>query len=253
MVYIDLLIIQNLILNYCIIIGTSILLNRITKIKKVFLSSVIGCIPLIFVLININKKTLLLIIFLFSLLMSIISFKYKDIIYTFRNIIYMHFISIFLAGTIYLINVNFLPKIDNHIINTIILILLAPIITYYYTKSIIKIKNNYSNYYKLDIYLKDKTKLTLNSYLDTGNILKDPYKKRPIILVEKNKIKNQETKIILVPYNTIDNHSLLKCFEPEKIYIDKIGYRKKVLIGLINEVGIEGAECIMNKYLIERI
>ena len=253
MVYIDLLVIQNLILNYCIIIGTSILLNRITKIKKVFLSSVIGCIPLIFILAKTNKTILLLITLLFSLIMSIVSFKYKDILYTIKNIIYMHFISIFIAGTIYLINTNFLPKIDNYTINTIILILLAPLITYYYTKSIIKIKNNYSNYYKIDIYLKDKTKITLNSYLDTGNILKDPYQKRPIILVEKKKIKYQKEKIILVPYNTIDSHNLLKCFKPEKIYIDNIGYKNKVLIGLIDEVGIEGAECIMNKTLLERI
>ncbi|MBQ8219199.1 MAG: sigma-E processing peptidase SpoIIGA [Bacilli bacterium] len=253
MVYIDLLIIQNLILNYCIIIGTSILLNRITKIKKIFLSSVIGCIPLIFIFININKITIFLISLVFSIIMSIISFKYKDILYTVKNVIYMYFISIFIAGTIYLININFLPKIDNHILNFIVLIILSPIITYYYTKSIIKIKSNYSNYYKIDIYLKDNTKVTLNSYLDTGNILKDPYKNRPIILINKDKINYQKEKIILVPYNTIDNHSLLKCFKPEKIYIERIGYKKKVLIGLIDEVGIEGAECIMNKYLLERI
>ena len=53
----------------------------------------------------------------------------------------MYLISIFLAGTIYLINVNFLPKINNYLLNVLILIIIAPIITYSYTKSIIKIKN----------------------------------------------------------------------------------------------------------------
>ena len=253
MVYLDLLVIENLVLNYCMIIGVSLILNRITKFKKVFLSSVIGCIPLIFLFTDINKIYLFPISILFSLIMSIISFTFHDIIYTIKNIFYMYLISIFLAGTIYLINVNFLPKINNYLLNVLILIIIAPIITYSYTKSIIKIKNNYSNYYKVDIYLKDKPVITLNAYLDTGNMLKDPYKNRPIILVKKDKIPSDSETIIYVPYSTIDNNGVIKCFKPEKIYIYSHGYHQKLLIGLIDEVGIEGADCILNKNLIERI
>lgn len=253
MVYVDLLVIEDLILNYCLLIGTSLLLNRPTKLKKIFLSSVIGCIPLIFLFTYINKIFLFLISIFFAFIMSIISFKYKDIIHTIKNIIYMYLISIFLAGTIYLINVNFLPKIDNFFLNFIILIFLSPIITFLYIRSINKIKTNYSNYYLLDIYLKDKSQITLNSYLDTGNTLKDPYRNWPIILVNKNKIDYHNEKFVFVPYNTIDNHGMLKCFKPEKIYIEKIGYQKNLLIGLIDEIGIEGAECILNKNLLERI
>ena len=130
MVYVDLLVIEDLILNYCLLIGTSLLLNRPTKLKKIFLSSVIGCIPLIFLFTDINKIFLFLISMFFAFIMSIISFKYKDIIHTIKNIIYMYLISIFLAGTIYLINVNFLPKIDNFFLNFIILIFLSPIFTF---------------------------------------------------------------------------------------------------------------------------
>ena len=106
---------------------------------------------------------------------------------------------------------------------------------------------------KIDIYLKGRPKLTLMSFLDTGNNLKDPYNNKPIILVTKEKINITNEKIILVPYNTIDNHGLMKCFSPEKIYVHKVGYKKKLLIGIINEINIEGADCIMNKLLIERI
>ena len=38
-----------------------------------------------------------------------------------------------------------------------------------------------------------------------------------------------------------------------KIYIKDIGYRNKLLIGLIDKVDIEGAECILNKEVLERI
>lgn len=253
MVYVDILVIEDLILNYVILLGTSIILNRITKLKKIFLSSVIGTIPLIFLFTNLNQLIISLISLIFSIIMSITSFQYKDLIYTIKNIIYMHFISIFLAGSIHLININYLPKIDNYLLSVIILIIISPIITYIYIKSIKQIKVNYSNYYQIDIYLKDDQQVKVNSYLDTGNKLKDPYKNRPIILVKKDLINYKKEKIILVPYNTIDSHGLLECIIPKKINILSIGERKNLLIGLIEEVGIEGADCILNQDLLERI
>lgn len=253
MIYIDILILEDLIFNYVIILSTSIILNRITKFKKIFLSSVIGLIPIIFILINTKQIVLSIINFLTILLISIISFEYKNILYTLKNIMYIYFMSIFIAGSIYLINTNYLPNINNDLLKIIIYILILLIESYIYTNQIKKLKYNNSNYYKVDIYLKDRPKLTLISFLDTGNELKDPYSNKPIILVTKKKINLTSEKIILVPYNTIDNHGLMECFRPEKIYIHKIGYKKKLLIGLINEITIEGADCIMNKLLLERI
>ena len=253
MVYIDLLVIEDFILNYIILYGTGIILNRITKFKKIFLSSAIGNIPLIFLFLNINSITINFLNFLFSILMSIISFGYKGIIYTIKNILYMYFTSIFIAGSLYLINTNIFLNIDSNIINFIILLTISPIITYIYIKSIINIKNINSNYYKIDIYLKDKPKITIISFLDTGNKLIDPYSKKPIILVTNKIISKPKEKIILVPYNTIDSHGILECFSPEKIYIDKVGYRKRVLIGFIDNINIEGADCLLNQKLIERI
>jgi len=253
MVYIDLLVIQDLVYNYVILIGTSLLLTRAIKITKIFFSSVIGTIPLIFLVLNINNILNCFISFLFSIIMSIIAFSYKDIIFTLKNIFYMYAISIFLAGSINLININLLPKIDNYLLNIIILIILSPIITLIYLKSISKIKTNYSNYYQVDIYLKETPKLTITAFLDTGNKLIDPYKHRPIILLNKSLVNVETQKILLVPYNTVNNSDLLKCIKPEKIYIQNIGYRKNFLIGLMDEVNIEGVDCILNPKLLERI
>jgi len=253
MVYIDLLVIQDLLMNYIVLYATGIILNRITKFNKIFFASTIGNISLIFLFCNINNYIVNIISLLFSIIMSLIAFSYKDIVYTIKNVIYMYLISIFLAGSIYLINTSFLPQINNYIINVIVLLIISPIITYLYTLSITKIKNNYSNYYQLDIYLKDKPKITINAFLDTGNKLSDPYTNSPIILVSKKLILGNLSNSILVPYNTIDNHGLLKCYKPEKIFIHKVGYRKKVLIAPIDEIGIEGADCILNQKLLERV
>ena len=252
MVYVDLLVIQDLIMNYLVILSTGILLNRVTKFHKVFLSSVTGTIPIIFLFLNINKILILIILFFFAIIMSMLAFKYNDLIYTLKNCFYMYLISIFIAGSIYLINTMILPSIDSYILNVVLLIFLTPIITTIYIKSIKHIKVNYSNYYKVDIYFKDKPKIAVNAFLDTGNLLSDPYNHKPIILVSQDIIDITNEKIILVPYQTIDNQSLIKCFSPQKIYIDHIGYRKRVLIGLIDGINIEGANCLLNKKLLER-
>ena len=249
MIYVDLLIIEDLLLNYIILFGTGILLNRIINLKKILFASIIGIIPVFFLFINTNKIWLFVLLFIFSIIMSLISFGYKDIIYLINNTIYMYFISLFLAGTIYLINTNFLPHINSYLLNTFILIFISLITTYIYVKSLKKIKLDNSNYYKIDIYLKDKPKITIMSFLDTGNKLIDPYSNKPIILISKKNIDIDNEKILLVPYNTIDSNGLLECFSPEKIYIHKIGYRKKLLIGVIDEIGIEGADCILNQKL----
>lgn len=253
MVYVDLLVIQDLIYNYVILLGVSTLLTRITNIKKIFLSSVIGTIPLIFLFLNTNNSINFLISFIFSIIMSIITFSYKDIIYTIKNIIYMYLISIFIAGGINLININLLPNINNYLLNIIILIIIAPIITYVYIKSIIKVKEDYSNYYKVDIYLDDTKRITVTAFLDTGNKLIDPYKHRPIILINSSLIDIVEKKVLLVPYNTVNTNDLLKCISLKKIYIHDIGYRTNFLVGLMDEINIDGVDCILNPKLIERI
>ena len=252
MVYIDLLVIQDLIYNYMILISVGMLLNRITNIRKIFLSSVIGTIPLIFLFLKISSLLNLLISLAFSIIMSIISFTFKDILYTIKNVFYMYMTGIFIAGFIYLININLLPNIDNYLLNVIILMILSPIITIIYIKSIKNIKNNYSNYYKVDIYFNTLEKITIAAFLDTGNKLIDPYKHRPIILIKKELINIKNKKILLVPYNTVNNNDLLKCIVPEKIYIDTIGFRNNFLVGLMDEVNIEGVDCILNQKLLER-
>lgn len=253
MIYVDLLVIEDLIMNYCVLIGTGLILNRITHLKKVFLSAVIGCIPLTILFLNLAKIYTSFISLIFSVIMSLITFGYKDIKYTIRNIIYIYFISIFLAGSLSFININFLPHIKSYLLNVIILIITSPIITYIYIKSLKEIKTNYSNYYQIDIYLKGKNKITVNSYLDTGTILNDPYTKKPIIILKDSFVDISNERILYVPYNTINGSGLLKCIKPEKIYIYKVGWRYKLLIGLIEDIGIEGADCILNKELLERI
>lgn len=253
MIYIELLILEDFIYNYVILFSVGILLKRITNVKRTIIASLVGTISIITFFISSLNILKLIISFLFSLVMVIISFSYKNIIYTIKNIFYMYISTMFIAGTIYLINTNIIANINNYLFSVIFLILIAPIITLIYLKSIKNITNDYSNYYKLDIYLDKENIVTTTGFLDTGNKLKDPYKQRPIILIDKKLIKNNNQKTFLVPYKTISDESLLKCIIPKKIYIENIGYRKNFLIGLVDEINIEGADCILHQKLLERI
>ena len=203
-----------------------------------------------------NQIELFLYKLIVSIFMIIISFGYKNIKYTFKNIYYMYLISMILGGFLTFIN-NSLSNINEGLlfinsnikINIIISIILSIFLLISYIKNIKELKTNYNKYYKIDIYF-NKNKISLNGFLDTGNKLIDPYKGWPIILVDKDKI-NINKNYIFVPYNTISSHDLLKCIKVDKIYIEKIGIRKKLLLGLTDNINIDGVDCILNEKLLE--
>ncbi len=193
---------------------------------------------------SINKLLLELITII---LMIIIAFKYKNIRYFLTNILYTYILSILLGGLIYLFN----SKVTlNTYLNYLVIIVLSIEVMTLYIKENKKIKNTYNNYYKVDIYFKDKDKISLIGFLDTGNNLYDPYKKRPIILVDKKYQK--EDKFILVPYHTISGDGLLKCIKPEKVYIEKIGYKTNLLVAFSSSPStINGVEVLLHKDLMK--
>lgn len=181
------------------------------------------------------------------ILMITIAFKYKNIRYFLTNMLYTYILSILLGGLIYLFN----SKVTLNIyLNYLVIIILSIEVMTLYIKESKKIKNTYNNYYKVDIYFKDKEKISLIGFLDTGNNLYDPYKKRPIILVDKKYQK--EDKFILVPYHTINGEGLLKCIKPEKVYIEKIGYKTNLLMAFSSSPStINGVEVLLHKDLMK--
>lgn len=255
-IYIDLLILLNFILDFLLLMGVGIILNRQTNLKKILISSIIGSVTIISLFFSISSFSLFLIKLIISIIMVIVTFGYRDIYYTLKNLFYLYTISIILGGFFYYINIEFnlLLNTNGIVLNFIILLLCSPIVIYFYIKQIKDIKLNYNNYYNIDVYLKNGKIIELTAFLDTGNKLIDPYKRRPIILINKDKLGvnfNIEN-CLLVPYDTVDNHGLLKCLVPDKIYIHNVGIRNNFLIGISEEkIKIDGVDCILNKMLLE--
>ena len=132
-------------------------------------------------------------------------------------------------------------------INFVVMLIITPIIIYLYVKEKNNYKLEYSNKYIIDIYYKDN-KYRLCGYLDTGNTLKDPYKKRDVIIVNKN-IEFDLEKIIYVPYETISDTGIIKCIIPDKVVINNIEFRN-CLIGKSNKNFLNNdSDCILpNKF-----
>jgi len=256
-IYLDLIFLLNFGFDFLLLMSTSIILRRNVKVRKILLGGLLGGISTFLLFIKINSFELFLFKIIISLLMVLLTFGFKNIQYTIKNMYYLYTISIVLGGFLYFLNIQFSYKQEGLIfyhnglsINFIVLIISSPIIIYTYIKQILNLKNNYSNYYKIDIYLKDGTIKKFNAFLDTGNKLYDPYKKRPIIIVYEKTIKYKN--VLMVPYNGVNSHGLLKCIVPEKIYIKGIGFKKNVLIGLSEEeFDIDGVNCILHTKLLE--
>ena len=262
-VYIDLVLILNFLFDFLLLFATGVVLRRQTNLKRLAVGALIGSITIISLFIPMKSLVLFLVKVIISLVMVIITFGYKDVRYTLKNMFYLYTSSIILGGFLYFLNIQFSYKndglafyFDGLSLNVIALIVLSPIIIIAYVKQLKEMKENYSNYYNIDLYLKSGEKIELTGFLDTGNKLTDPYKKRPIILINKSLIKDYYNynlnNILLVPYDSLNHQGILKCIVPDKIFIQGIGFKKNFLIGISNEkINIDGIDCILSQKVLE--
>ena len=235
-IYIDLFLIFNIILDIIIIMGVSSILKRKTNIIRIIISGLIGGLSSLLLFTNINK---IIIEIISIIIMTLISFGYKSINYTIKNIIYMYIISTILGGILYLFNI----KIDNTLLYYLVIIIISIEVIILYTKEMHKLKNKYNNYYKVNIYFDEDT-LSLIGFIDTGNNLYDPYKHRPIILIN-DKYLNSD-KYILVPYHTASSDGLLKCIKPKYIEVNNSKITN-VLVGFSPNIKLtDGIDVILH-------
>ena len=180
-------------------------------------------------------------------MMVIIAFGYKNIKYTIYNVIYLYMLSVILGGFIYYLNGEFQ-------ISYAVILVIAPFILYVFVFSIKALREIKNYYYKVEIYFGDEV-YTMTGFLDTGNKLSDPITNKPIILVNKKKLKGciNIRSPMYVPYRALNYHGLLRCVKPSYIVIND----KKLtnyLIGLSDEnFKLNGIDCLLNYQIREDI
>ena len=257
-IYLDIVLLINFGFDFLLLLSVSLILRRNVKLYKLLIGAFIGSISILTLFMKINSLELFIIKIIISILMCISAFNYKNLKYTMKNIIFLYISSIVLGGALYLLNIELSYKNQGIIfyknklsINFIILLISTPIILYIYIKESKNLKNNYSNYHKVEIKINNET-IKCTRYIDTGNKLKDPYKKRPIILMNNNYLEKKDINKIIVPAHTIIGTQLIECIKINNLKIDDNEIKKEVLLGFIKrKIKIDGIECLLNNEIME--
>ena len=270
-IYLDIVLIENILLNYIIILSTAIISKEKINIIKITLSSVVGGIfAIITYIINFRNISGILVKIAISFFMMSIAFKINNIKKLMKIILFFYLVSFTFGGIAFMLLFFINPQ--NIIINENVLVGIYPLkvtilagctgfIIISFVSLIIKSRINKNNMiYDLEIFYNGKYK-KLKTMLDTGNLLKEPVSNLDVIIVEKESLyeilnndlleninsiikgkwledpKIHSYKIKIIPYSSLGNdNGLLVGFKPDyiKLYNDEEIVRDDVIIGVYN-------------------
>lgn len=257
-IYLDKVFFINFAFDFMLLLGVAILLKRTVSVKRIICGALLGGLSIFLLFIRLNSIQLFILKLLISVAMIIITFSYQNIKYTIKNLEYLYVMSIFLGGALYSLNHMFSVRQEGIIffhnglgINLALSLILAPIILLTYLKQLKKLKQKYAYYYQVELSIEGKT-IPITGFLDTGNTLKDPLSNKPIMIVNEKIIKGS-SEYKYVPYETISGTSMLKCIQAEEINIKGYGSKKNVLLGLVENIQMDGIDALLSQYIMEEI
>lgn len=246
-VYLDLVFILNFCYDFLLLLSVTIETKIYPNIKKIVLGTFIGSLTLLLLFLPLNNFSLLLTKILTSILMVLVSFGRKNIL---RYLKSFYGNSIILGGILYALDLSFNNSKNTTIF--LLLIIIAPLILFLYLKGrrIDIIKQNYLH--NISFKYQDKT-YNLVAFLDTGNKIQDPYKKRNVIVAFLDDLDTYDIDTIYVPYETLSGKGILPCIKIEELKIDgQLLDSSKYLVGKSKEkIDLYGASCIMPDILKE--
>ena len=255
-IYLDIIMLLNFAIDFILLLTVSLILKRNIKITRIMLGAFIGGISILFLFFNINSIILFLFKLIISVIMILITFGFKTIKYTLVNLLYLYMSSIILGGFLYLLNLEFSYKnigiifFNNGLsINFIFLLITSPIILYIYIKQTKKLRYNYSNYYNIEIKIKNKTYKYVG-YLDSGNVLVDSLTNKIVILIDKRKMLFDIKEFRLIPYMGVNGSSMIKAVKIDILKFNNKEY-KNILLGIMDKISLDGVDVILNRKLLE--
>ena len=259
-VYLDLIFFINFMFDLLLLMTVSIECKVFSKKRRLLISSFLGSLSTFLLFLPLNNFSLFLFKVVISIIMIIVGFKItsKELFFSLIKSLYGN--SIILGGLIYFLNNQFSYKQKGFIfihdgtsLNLIIILISSPIIFYLYHKMMKNEKKKRELLHSVSIRCKKGTINTLG-FLDTGNNIKDPYKRRGVILINSSEINLSLEESILVPFKTVDSNSLLRCIEIEELKIDDNLITNKYLLGVSpKNIEIKGASCILANIIEEEL
>lgn len=206
-VYLDIIFLENFILNFIILYAVSLVIKEKAGCIKLMIASLIGAsYVIIYYLINFQSKWNLIFKIILSVVMVYISFMPKSFKEFIKQITFFYLVSFVFGGAslgvIYMVNAGRISIrngiiVGNYTLKTIFIgvILAFTIITvaFKFVKNRISKKDLFCN---IKIII-NQSKINVKAVIDTGNFLKEPITNIPVIVVEKDILRNFVPKEIL--------------------------------------------------------
>ena len=247
-VYIDGLLFLNFYLDFLLLLTVVVVLRRNVKLFRIILGAFVGSLTILILFFKLSSLDLFFIKIYLSFLMCIICFGYHNLKMFLTNIGFFYVVSILLGGFLYFLNITFSYKNEGLVffnngisVNALFLVIISPVILYFYIKQVKMFKKKVACFFKTNIYIGHKV-LNLNGYLDTGNTLS--YKNRLVILTNiDNSFRNKK---IYIPYIVIGGSGLLECIKVKKVEVIGLGVFENVYLGFSKDFNLAGADVLLN-------
>lgn len=239
-VYLDIVLIENLCMNYIILFATGFIMKLKMKHLRLILSSLLGSIYAILAYMQVLEiySTMIMKIIL-SICMVYIAFVPKNIRAALKELLIFYLVS-FVFGGCALALLYFLKPEDIFMINGMYIgsyplkvVLLGGIVGFvimYIGFKVVKGRMNKKKLvYQVEIEI-DGKKVELKAMLDTGNMLKDPITGTPVIIIEKQKLYQ------IIPENILENTERIIGGDWEKCN-ENLEYRARFRIIPFSSIG----------------
>lgn len=269
-IYADVLICVNLFINYFLLLSVAKILNLKFIRKRLILSSFIGSLySLIILLPPINEFFSLVIKLVMSVTIIILAFEWVNYRLFFKSIASFYVINFLFGGIIFFLWYFFMPN-KIFINNGMIYLSLSPlflIISTFISYLVIRLFNKigaYKNKFisECEVLIKfNENSIILKAKIDTGNSLKEPFSGLPVVVVQYKFIKeflpesikeylyaynngnvyeknlNYLKNFRLIPYKTLSGTGILAAFKPTyiKILLKNQNVKKEAYVAICNE------------------
>lgn len=239
-IYIDVLIFTNSIINYCILATVKKYFHIDAKLYRIIISSFISAISSFVIFLPVyNAFFSVLIRIVVSTFTVFIAFGFGNIKTFILNITGFFITSVIFCGGFILIYQVFRPS-NMAIINDIVYFDIEPIIMILITLFIYTVIILFSKIFKekttntivnLKFYINEKEYSCIGK-IDTGCNLTEPFSGSPVIITDKTVINDEIEFTRIIPYSTIDNSSYLQSIKADKVIIDNKKIQKEIYIAV---------------------
>lgn len=208
-IYLDIILLENICMNYIILLATGLIVKNKINNLKIFLSSLLGSIYAVCTYITkLEIYSTIIMKIILSIAMVYLAFDSKNIKQMLKQLIIFYLTSFAFGGCafalLYFIRPQDILMRNGVYIGTypLKIALLGGIVGFIIINISFKIIKNRINkksmFCDVEIYLNDKVS-KVHALVDTGNLLKEPITGNSVIVVEKEKLYN------LIPNEILDN------------------------------------------------